>query len=101
MWGQRKSYDWYCDVLELLHFTLSGDEDIGRKQIVSQVIELQVAAVVYKSFAYNSHVPLILMDDWKYNFFHKRYTGEESLFDLTVQSEQRVPYRMAQFMSNP
>jgi hypothetical protein len=99
VWGQRKSYEWYCDVLELLHSALTGDADVGRKQIVSEVIELQLTATIYMYFAYNSPVAKIVLEEWN-QFFHKRYTRSLSVAELTIQSEQLVIYRIAQLLSN-
>jgi hypothetical protein len=86
VWGQNRSYVWYCDVLDFLANTVVDGAPIPKKQIISQCIEMFVVALINKRF-FNSPVHNVLMREWEIHFA-RTYSASEDFATLLVNSEQ-------------
>ena len=98
-WGSRMDFDWHCDVVELIAFTITDGMPVDKKQIVSDCIETKMAGLVHQFCSANSANACLLMHEWK-DFFERFWIAEGDMFvSLVVASEGFISNRISQLQA--
>ena len=95
VWGRSRSYDWYCDVLNLLAHTIRRGVSVQGKKIMRYCIEYEVKALIYSRLPFYSPAAKLILLEWR-QYYDVTFTTSSKLNELTVASVQFVLYRMAQ-----
>jgi hypothetical protein len=95
VWGHNKHYEWYCDVLEFLAFTITTGVKVSKKQVVRDCIQYQVDAIIHAYIDANSPMATALVHEWKEHYEHA-YSESQDMRALMVGTQQFVLYRTLQ-----
>jgi hypothetical protein len=74
VWGQSRSYHWYCNVVDLMHNWLVCSMDVPKKEMVRACIAMEVKSLIFTYFAVNSIVGHTIYMNWYHVWFDTGYT---------------------------